>query len=298
MRTFLSIVLLLIAVSSSAQPKNIPAPGEKVQSFEVGDNKMYHKGWIDFNKNGVKDIYEDSSKPIDERVENLLSQMTLEEKSCQMATLYGTGRILAEAEPSPKWKKRVWKDGIANIDEELNGVGRALKAHRDKILSYTNHVASLNKIQRWFVEETRLGIPVEFTNEGIHGLNHSRATPLPAPIAVGSTWNRALVREAGEIAGHEAKVLGYHSVYAPILDVARDPRWGRTLECYGEDPYHVGVLGVEMEAAALYCNAARAGKKALCICTVSDSLVTGEACSAEQRQTSFTNMKEIAFDII
>lgn len=202
--------------------------------------------WIDFNKNGRKDVYEDPSRPIDERVEDLLSQMTLEEKTCQMATLYGTGRVLKEAEPSPEWKRRVWKDGIANIDEELNGVGRALKAHREKILSYTNHVEALNKIQRWFVEETRLGIPVEFTNEGIHGLNHSRATPLPAPIAVGSTWNRALVREAGEIAGREAKLLGYHSVYAPILDVARDQRWGRMLECYGEDPYHVGVLGVEM----------------------------------------------------
>ncbi|MBO5906456.1 MAG: glycoside hydrolase family 3 C-terminal domain-containing protein [Kiritimatiellae bacterium] len=202
--------------------------------------------WIDFNKNGRKDIYEDSSKSIDERVEDLLSQMTLEEKTCQMATLYGTGRVLKEAEPSDSWKSRVWKDGIANIDEELNGVGRALKQHRDKILSYTNHIAALNKIQRWFIEETRLGIPVEFTNEGIHGLNHSRATPLPAPIAIGSTWNRDLVREAGEIAGYEAKLLGYHSVYAPILDVARDQRWGRTLECYGEDPYHVGVLGVAM----------------------------------------------------
>ena len=217
--------------------------------FSAVTFSSFASSWIDFNKNGRKDIFEDASKPIDERVEDLLSQMTLEEKSCQMATLYGTGRVLEEAEPSPNWETRIWKDGIANIDEELNGVGRALKAHREKILSYTNHVAALNKIQRWFIEETRLGIPVEFTNEGIHGLNHSRATPLPAPIAVGSTWNRDLVREAGEIAGHEAKCLGYHSVYAPILDVARDPRWGRTLECYGEDPYHVGVLGVAMAGA-------------------------------------------------
>ena len=157
--------------------------------------------WIDFNKNGRLDVYEDPSRPIDERVEDLLSRMTLEEKTCQMATLYGTGRVLKEAEPSPEWKRRVWKDGIANIDEELNGVGRALKAHREKILSYTNHVAALNRIQRWFIEEPRLGISVEFTNEGIHGLNHSRATPLPAPIAIGATWNRALVREAGEIVG-------------------------------------------------------------------------------------------------
>ena len=144
--------------------------------FSAVTFSSFASSWIDFNKNGRKDIFEDASKPIDERVEDLLSQMTLEEKSCQMATLYGTGRVLEEAEPSPKWKTRIWKDGIANIDEELNGVGRALKAHREKILSYTNHVAALNKIQRWFIEETRLGIPVEFTNEGIHGLI------IPAPL--------------------------------------------------------------------------------------------------------------------
>ena len=76
-----------------------------------------------------------------------------------------------------------------------------------------------------------------FSNEGIHGLNHTKATPLPAPIAIGSTWNRDLVYQAGTIAGQEAWALGYTNVYAPILDVVRDPRWGRTLECYGEDPY-------------------------------------------------------------
>ncbi len=60
--------------------------------------------------------------------------------------------------------------------------------------------------------KTRLGIPVDFSNEGIHGLNHDRATPLPAPIAIGSTWNAALVRQAGEIVGREAKALGYTNV--------------------------------------------------------------------------------------
>lgn len=77
---------------------------------------IYHKGWIDFNKNGVKDIYEDSYAPLEARVQNLLSQMTLEEKSCQMATLYGSGRVLNDALPSDNWKNEVWKDGIGNID--------------------------------------------------------------------------------------------------------------------------------------------------------------------------------------
>lgn len=192
------------------------------------------------------DVYEDPSQPIDKRVDDLLSQMTLEEKSCQLATLYGYGRVLKDSLPMPSWKNEIWKDGIANIDEQLNGVGRGAAKARHLIVPFSSHVKALYDTQRWFVEETRLGIPVEFSNEGIHGLNHTLATPLPAPIAVGSTWNRTLVRRAGEIAGKEARLLGYHSVYAPILDVARDPRWGRVLECYGEDPYLVSELGCEM----------------------------------------------------
>ncbi len=209
-------------------------------------NSMYQKGWIDFNKNGVKDIYEDPTRSIDERVDDLLSQMNLDEKSCQLATLYGFGRVLQDSLPTAQWKNEVWKDGIANIDEQLNGVGKGYKRAYHLIYPYKNHVEAKNTIQRWFIEETRLGIPAEFTNEGIHGLNHTKATPLPAPIAIGSTWNKELVYEAGNIVGKEAKALGYVNVYAPILDVARDPRWGRTLECYGEDPFLVAELGVQM----------------------------------------------------
>lgn len=221
---------------------------------------IYHDGWIDFNKNGSKDVYEDASAPLADRVENLLRQMTVEEKTCQLVTVYGTGRVLGEPHPVPGWKERVWKDGAANIDEELNGVGKAYGKYYDMIYPYSNHVKALNAIQKWFVEETRLGIPVEFSNEGIHGLDHTKATPLPAPIAIGCTWDRELVRRAGEVAGLEAGLLGYHSVYAPILDVARDPRWGRTLECYGEDPYLVAQLGIQM-AAGIQSEGVSAGLK-------------------------------------
>ncbi len=207
---------------------------------------IYHDGWIDFNKNGVRDIYEDPRYSVDERVADLLSQMTLEEKSCQLATLYGFGRVLQDSLPTEGWKDEIWKDGIANIDEMLNGVGSALRRTPELITDYARHVEAKNAVQRWFVEQTRLGIPAEFTNEGIHGLNHYGATPLPAPIGIGSTWNRDLVRRAGEIAGREARVLGYRNIYAPILDIARDPRWGRTLECYGKDPFLIAELGVRM----------------------------------------------------
>ena len=211
-----------------------------------GGKGIYHKGWTDFNKNGVKDVYEDPSAPLEDRVEDLLGQMTLEEKSCQLATLYGCGRVLREPLPVDGWKQEIWSQGIANIDEQLNGVGKAYREHHELIYPFSNHVEALHRTQRWFIENTRLGIPVEFSNEGIHGLNHTRATPLPAPIAIGSTWNRDLVLQAGRIAGREARLLGYHSVYAPILDVARDQRWGRVVECYGEDPFLVAELGVRM----------------------------------------------------
>ena len=207
---------------------------------------IYHGKWIDFNKNGIKDVYENPEAKIEDRVEDLLGKMTLEEKTNQLVTLYGAGRVLKDALPNDSWKDEVWADGLANIDEHLNGVGSAYGRYRDLIYPFSNHVEALNTVQRWFIENTRLGIPVEFSNEGIHGLNHTMATPLPAPIAIGSTWDRDLVREAGSIVGKEAALIGYHSVYAPILDIARDQRWGRTLECYGEDPFIVAELGIQM----------------------------------------------------
>src|ERR1700760_3021048 len=210
-------------------------------------SSIYHKGWIDFNKNGKMDVFEDPSQPIDKRIADLLSQMTVEEKTCQLATLYGYKRVLKEEMPTDSWKNEVWKDGIANIDEELNN----LTSHTDAAPTqysypYSKHAAAINTIQRWFVENTRMGVPVDFTNEGIHGLNHDRATSLPAPIGIGSTWDKNLVRLAGDVVGREAKALGYTNVYTPILDVARDQRWGRTVETYGEDPYLIAELGKQM----------------------------------------------------
>ena len=204
---------------------------------------IYRKGWIDFNKNGKMDIYEDPSAPIEERVKDLLSQMNMDEKTCQMATLYGSGRVLADALPTEKWKSEIWKDGIGNIDEEHNGLG---KFGSEYAFPYAKHVKAIHDIQRWFVEETRLGIPVDFTNEGIRGVCHEKATFFPAQCGQGSTWNKELIARIGEVEAKEATALGYTNIYSPILDIAQDPRWGRAVECYGEDPYLVGQLGKQM----------------------------------------------------
>lgn len=226
----LLLLLLSNAITVSAQKQDI-----------------YRKGWIDFNKNGKKDVFEDPKQTVEKRVEDLISQMNLEEKTCQMATLYGYKRVLKEELPADSWKNEVWKDGIANIDEQLNSLTSYTDdAQSEYSFPYSKHASAINTIQKWFVEQTRMGIPVDFTIEGVHGLNHDRATPLPAPIGIGSTWNKDLVYQAGRIVGREAKALGYTNVYAPILDPARDQRWGRVVECYGEDPFHITELGKQM----------------------------------------------------
>lgn len=103
---------------------------------------IYRKGWIDFNKNGRMDVYEDPAAPLEDRVRDLLSQMTVEEKTCQMATLYGSGRILKDPLPQESWKSEIWKDGIGNIDEEHNGLGSFRSEYS---FPYTKHVEADRK---------------------------------------------------------------------------------------------------------------------------------------------------------
>lgn len=216
--------------------------------YKPAKSEMYHKGWIDFNKNGIKDIYEDPAATLDARIENLLQQMTLEEKTCQMVTLYGYKRVLKDALPTPEWKQMLWKDGIGAIDEHLNGFQQwgLSPSDNENVWPASRHAWALNEIQRFFVEDTRLGIPVDFTNEGIRGVESYKATNFPTQLGLGHTWNRELIRQVGLITGREARMLGYTNVYAPILDVGRDQRWGRYEEVYGESPYLVAELGTEM----------------------------------------------------
>ena len=208
---------------------------------------IYHDGWIDFNKNGVKDPYEDPTLATEVRVADLVARMTPDEKTAQMVTLYGFPRVLKDELPTPAWKQAFWKDGIGNIDEHMNGntgwTNNLASPHYD--LPWSLHARAMNEVQRFFVEQTRLGVPADFTNEGIRGVMHSKATSFPAQLGVASAFDCGLVREIGRITGREGRALGYTNVYSPILEVARDPRWGRIIESYGEDPFLVSELGVE-----------------------------------------------------
>ncbi len=213
------------------------------------EGSIYQDGWNDLNKNGKMDTYENPKLDIEKRIDDLLSKMTLEEKTCQMATLYGFCRVAKDELPTEQWANEIWKDGIGNIDEHLNGLDRK-KCVTEYSSPPSKHVWARNEVQRFFIEKTRLGIPVDFTDEGIRGLCQEGATSFPAQIGVGSTWNKELVSAIGHVTGKEAKAFGYTNVYSPILDLPRDPRWGRTVECYSEDPYLTSRLGV-MQVKAL-----------------------------------------------
>ena len=233
MPKLLSFVALICLVT-------IPSLDSLWAQEKLEKSEIYHDSWIDRNKNGQQDPYENPELSVEERITDLLERMTLDEKTAQMGTIYGFKRVLKDPRPTEEWKTRVWKDGIGNIDEHCNGV-----RYFDENVELANHCDVLNEIQRWFIEETRLGVPVDFTNEGIRGVCHSNASNFPTQLGVGATWDKDLVRRIGEITAIEGKALGYSNIYSPILDVVRDPRWGRTIECYGESPFHVAELGIQ-----------------------------------------------------
>ena len=236
---------------------------------------IYHDGWIDLNKNGRKDVYEDPKANIETRITDLLSQMTLEEKTCQTATLYGFNRVLKDELPTPQWKNEIWKDGIANIDEHLNGWGAGSKSVY--ATNIEKHVWAMNEVQRFFIEETRLGIPADFTNEGLRGVAAPVATSFPSELGLGNTWDPELVRQVGRITGREGRALGYTNIYAPTLDVSRDQRWGRVEDTYGEDPYLASRLGVEMVKGLQENNTVASTAKHFAVYSVAKGAREGEA---------------------
>ncbi|MEN8116699.1 MAG: glycoside hydrolase family 3 N-terminal domain-containing protein [Bacteroidota bacterium] len=217
-----------------------------ITSLGQGSSDIYKDGWIDFNKNGKKDIYEDKTQDVDSRIKNLLNQMTLDEKVMQVTTLYGYGRILQDERPTDEWKTKVWKDGIGNIDEHVNGYSNKFGIFNESSFPYSEHAKTTNLVQKWFLEETRLGIPVDFTNEAMYGVKHEKSTMVTGPIGRASAWDRDLEYRIGTMYAKEARALGYDNIYAPMLDVARLPNWARVAQTYGEDPYLVSQMGLQM----------------------------------------------------
>ncbi len=193
----------------AAAPRRIPRPNQAAP-----DSKAYR----------------DSTLPVNLRVASLLAQMTLEEKVAQVRAIWPP----LEKESDPKWTD-LTTPSLKEIAEMKDGIGhvsnpRGKRTPRESALY-------ANAIQTYLAKNTRLGIPAIIHDEILHGHMKAGSTVFPQPLAMGSSWDPALVQEVFTTAAHEARARGFQHVLGPNMDLAREPRWGRTEESYGEDPY-------------------------------------------------------------
>jgi beta-glucosidase-like glycosyl hydrolase len=186
--------------------------------------------------------YQDPQRPIEERASDLLARMSLEEKTAQMHALW---LILSEdGEHRPRQDDFTGGTDPAAVKKALgHGLGQVSRALGSHGVDPRTGVRALNRLQKFLREETRLGIPALSHEECLVGLMARGATMFPSALAYGATWNPELIERAAQAIGREARSVGCHHGLAPVLDVSRDVRWGRTEETLGEDPYLVGVLG-------------------------------------------------------
>lgn len=184
--------------------------------------------------------YKNPKLSIKKRVADLLSRMTLEEKVAQMVGVWqGKSTTLVDEKGNFDLEKAKahYKDGHG-----LGQVGRPSDAAGGR--NAREQAELTNAIQKFFIENSRLGIPVIFHEECLHGQAALEGTSFPQPIGLGATFDPDLVRKLFEMTAEEARVRGTHQALTPVVDVARDPRWGRVEETFGEDPFLVSRLGI------------------------------------------------------
>jgi beta-glucosidase len=183
-------------------------------------------------------LYQNPAMPASKRVKDLLSRMTLEEKAAQMMCVSQENAeelVDGEGRFDPVKAKAAFKKGhgTGQVGRPIPGGGKAAR-----------HTAEqTNAIQKFFIQNSRLGIPVIFHEECLHGHSGPGGTHFPQPIGLGATFNPQLVESLFAMAAEEARCRGSHQALTPVMDVARDPRWGRVEETYGEDPYLVSRFG-------------------------------------------------------
>ncbi|MFL6331812.1 MAG: glycoside hydrolase family 3 N-terminal domain-containing protein [Pyrinomonadaceae bacterium] len=184
--------------------------------------------------------YKNPRLPVERRVADLLGRMTLEEKVAQLVCLWAER---PEAGPNQGFStnRGDFSPAAAAVSMK-NGIGQVARQRERKDPREAARFA--NALQKWLVEKTRLGIPAIFHDEILHGLMAQKATSFPTPIALASSWDTELVTKVFTAAALETRARGSHFVLGPNLDLAREPRWGRTEETYGEDPYLVSRMGV------------------------------------------------------
>jgi beta-glucosidase len=175
-------------------------------------SSIYHDGWIDLDRNGKMDIYEDPSQPIPKRVNDLLKRMTLQEKIGQL------------------WQNHMDRDADTAMAATIKngGVGSFMDGS-----SLIETPVMRNRLQHIAVEQSRLGIPLIFATDAIHGFR----TAYPIPLGMACAWEPELFERTQTISAREAAAAGIDWTFSPMVDLARDPRWGRIAEGFGEDPY-------------------------------------------------------------
>ncbi|EEA00118.1 glycoside hydrolase family 3 domain protein [Burkholderia sp. H160] len=186
-------------------------------------------------------LYRNPAATVEERVADLLARMTLDEKIAQLHAAWL--KLSADGKHQARSIDFAQSANQITVDEILQyGLGQITRPLGTHTVDPKEGVRALNELQRKMVEDTRLGIPVMAHEECLVGLMIKDATLFPSPLNYAATWNPRLVGEVGTIIGEQARSIGCHQGLAPVLDVSRDPRWGRTEETLGEDPYLVGVL--------------------------------------------------------
>ena len=190
-------------------------------------------------------VYKDPNAPLEQRVEDLLSRMTLEEKIAQITTIWNRKQeiLTAAGDFDAAKARKIFPAGIGQVarPSDLRGSG---SPYEQPYRNARETVALVNAMQHFAMKDTRLGIPILFHEEGLHGYVARDATSFPQAIALASSWDPDLLTRVFTIDAREMRARGAQLALAPVVDVARDPRWGRFEETYGEDPFLVSTLGV------------------------------------------------------
>ena len=192
--------LAALAAGEKADLQSPVLPGGG--GFRIQHPEMYHRDWVDLNKNGVKDPYEDPAQPLEVRVGDLLGRMTRAERIGQLEQVNMADDV----------------DATRTALVSAGGLGSFLGATPDAGLR--------NRLQRLAVEESRLGIPLIFGFDTIHGFR----TIFPIPLGLSCAWDAQLVERVETVAAAESAAAGVDWVFAPMVDIARDPRWVRIAE--------------------------------------------------------------------
>jgi beta-glucosidase len=183
--------------------------------------------------------YKNPNLPVDRRVQDLLNRMTIEEKARQLDMYSGASDFLAASQRTDKTHAKANAAFDARLAEKVLGNLGVGSIH--DLYPYPQ---LYNAIQAWVIKSNRLGIPALFIEEGLHGYMAHDETVFPQSVNLATTWNVDLAKKTGTAIAAEARADGIDMILAPVLDVARDPRWGRVEEDFGEDPFLSGQLGL------------------------------------------------------